>query len=227
MVDGDGGAGSAVTVETMRKPEFVTFTGADDQTDVDAMRELAKVYPVEWGILFNPARQGKDNRFPGEAARTRLVGSGLRLCAHLCGALSRAIMDGRPVEIPVDLAMFSRVQINHAKPNLARVTRFQNGRPRCIAQTRAGVFPEDAAIDWLFDTSGGRGREPGEWPPYPGRMVGYSGGIGPENVASVIEQIAADGPYWIDMESKVRTDDWFDLSLCRQVCEIVYDGAQP
>jgi len=62
---------------------------------------------------------------------------------------------------------------------------------------------------------------------YPGRMVGYSGGIGPENVASVIERIAADGPYWIDMESKVRTDDWFDLSLCREVCEIVYDGVPP
>jgi hypothetical protein len=38
----------------------------------------------------------------------------------------------------------------------------------------------------------------------------------------VIDEIAASGPYWIDMETKVRTNEWFDLGLCRRVCEAVY-----
>jgi phosphoribosylanthranilate isomerase len=80
------------------------------------------------------------------------------------------------------------------------------------------TFPDDDTVDWLFDRSGGL------WPPHPGgdRLVGYAGGIGPDNVADVLEQIGATGPYWIDMESGVRTDDRFDLGKCRRVCEAVY-----
>jgi phosphoribosylanthranilate isomerase len=59
-------------------------------------------------------------------------------------------------------------------------------------------------------------------PPYPGRPVGYAGGIGPDNVVDIIKRINAAGPYWIDMESKIRTDNWLDLKLCRAVCEAVY-----
>lgn len=204
-------------------PEFITFTGADDHTDISEMRRLSSYYPIEWGILFSPKRQGVDPRYPDGNAQSRYLWSGLRMAAHLCGDYSRDIMEGRQISPPVDLGFFNRIQINHPEPNPKAVRKFRTSwGPRCIAQTRGPEFPKETAVDWLFDASGGRGMEPASWLAYPGRKVGYAGGIGPDNVAQVIKAIAATGPYWIDMESKVRTNDRFDLGLCRQVCEIVY-----
>jgi hypothetical protein len=213
----------------MRKPEFITFTGADDYTHVGEMTALSGQYPIEWGILFSPRRQGIDMRYPGGEAQSRLLWSGLRLSAHLCGAYSKEIMsDGHLISHPpVDLGVFDRIQVNHGSPDPQKIIKFRKGwgAMRCIAQARADEFPADTSVDWLFDISGGRGTEPKAWPKYPGRLVGYAGGINPGNVAKVIAEIDATGPYWIDMESGVRTGDVFDLSLCRKVCEIVFGDA--
>lgn len=207
----------------MRNPEFITFTGADDRTDVAGMGALADRFPIEWGILFSPSRQGVDNRYPGGEAQSRFAQSGLRLSAHLCGAYARAIMTGENLHVPIGLGIFKRIQINHVAPSVSAINAFRRGwGPRCIAQARGSEFPPDTSIDWLFDTSGGRGKEPESLPEYPGRLVGYAGGLGPDNVGSAIQRIGATGPYWIDMESRVRTDNWFDLSLCEQVCRAVY-----
>lgn len=206
-----------------RNPDFITFTGADDRTDIAGMRRLSDQYPIEWGVLFSPSRQGVDPRYPGGEMQSALLWSGLRMAAHLCGRYSRDVMSGEPFHGPVDLSYFKRVQINHVDPRPSKMCAFGNGwGVRCIAQTREVSFTENTSVDWLFDQSGGRGAEPQAFPPYPGRLVGYAGGIGPDNVLSVIERIAATGPYWIDMESKVRTDNWFDLGLCQRVCEVVY-----
>jgi hypothetical protein len=210
-------------MSTARAPEFITFTGADDYTEVAAMHALSTLYPIEWGILLSASGQGVKPRYPGDEALSRFMWSGLRMAGHICGRYSREIMAGEQISPPVDLGVFNRIQVNHDEPVALKIRQFRAGwGPRCIAQTRTDRFPGDTAIDWLFDASGGRGVEPAAWPAYPGRLVGYAGGIGPDNVAAVIEKIGATGPYWIDMESKVRTNDRFDLELCRQVCETVY-----
>lgn len=210
------------------KPEFITFTGADEWTSIDGMRALSRQYPIEWGVLFSPKRQGVDPRYPGGEAQSRLLWSNLRLSAHLCGAYSDAIMAGQPIlDIPVDLGYFRRIQVNHATPDPTRIVEFRKGwgPMRCIAQAR-GPFPDDDSVDWLFDASGGRGVAPAAWPAHPGRLVGYAGGIGPDNVLSVLAAgVGSAAPYWIDMESGVRTDDRFDLEKCRAVCEQVYGAA--
>lgn len=211
------------------KPEFITFTGADDWTSIEDMQKLSAKYPIEWGILFSPKRQGSDARYPGGEAQSRLLWSGLRLSAHLCGEYGRKIMSGGSVVdiSPVDLGCFNRLQVNHPDPVPFELTRFAGGwsSARAIAQTRADSFPRDTSVDWLFDRSGGRGEAPTAWPVHPGgtRIVGYAGGISPENirgVMSVLEQMS--GRYWIDMESGVRTDDRFDIEKCRAVCEAVF-----
>ncbi len=213
------------------KPEFITFTGADNWTDVDGMRALSKRYPIEWGILFSPKRQGNDPRYPDGQAMSRLIWSDLRLSAHLCGAYSESVMAGESIiDIPVDLGYFQRIQVNHAAPVPARIIQFRNGwgRMRCIAQSRTDAFPTDTSVDWLFDRSAGSGIVPTAWPPHPGgrRLLGYAGGIGPDTIASVMSALKQmTGPYWIDMESGVRTDDRFDLDKCRQVCVAVYGEA--
>ncbi|MGY4224421.1 phosphoribosylanthranilate isomerase [Bradyrhizobium sp. USDA 4503] len=100
---------------------------------------------------------------------------------------------------------------------------------RAIAQTRADSFPTDTSVDWLFDRSGGAGVAPTAWPMHPGgdRLVGYAGGISPDNIGgvmSVLEQMP--GRYWIDIESGVRTDDRFDIEKCRAVCEAVFEKGE-
>lgn len=213
-----------------RLPNFITFTGADDWADIDDMRALARRYPIEWGILFSPSRQGVHPRYPGGEAQSRFAWSGLRLAAHLCGGHSNAIMTGAPMNTPVDFGIFDRIQINHAEPLPDRISAFRRGwGPRCIAQCRiaGALFPRDTSIDWLYDPSGGRGVAPPSWswPTHPGgnRLVGYAGGISPTNVRAVIAAINAAGPYWIDMESGVRdADDRFDIDRCTAVCAAVY-----
>jgi hypothetical protein len=75
----------------------------------------------------------------------------------------------------------------------------------------------------LFDSSGGRGIEVAKWPaPIPEKMCGYAGGIGPDNIGDVsfaLDPIAAP-PFWIDMETKIRTDNKLDLELCDHVLKI-------
>ena len=89
-------------------------------------------------------------------------------------------------------------------------------------------FPDNTDVDWLFDRSGGKGQLPAQWPvPKPtATFVGYSGGLGSETVADALNAITRQHPesvpFWIDMEGAIRTDDGFDISKCRRVCEIVF-----
>lgn len=208
-------------------PLFITFTGADDRTDPAAMAMLSEHYPVEWGVLFSRSQQGFSNRFP--RTTTTLEAADVLLAAHLCGVHVRRIMEGLSKPL-FNLTPYRRVQINHHDGHfdIDRVLSFANHiTSRVICHFRdPDAFPSDRRVEWLFDASFGAGIEPERWPPHPGgvTLVGYSGGIGPDNVRRIIEKIDAKGPYWIDMENGVRTDDWLDIAKCRQVCEAVYGG---
>lgn len=207
----------------MRPPDFITFTGVDDRTPIHGMAALSARYPIEWGVLFDPALQGGEPRYPALAALERIAASGLRLAAHLCGGHIAPIQAGGLPTMPIPFDAFSRIQLNSHELRTEEAIRF--GRAvgkRCITPCRGDAFPPSDAVDWLYDPSGGRGRESSRWPPHPGRLVGYAGGIGPQNVASVLMAIAADGAYWIDMETRVRRNEVFDLGLCEQVCRAAF-----
>ena len=76
-------------------PEFITFTGVDQWTDPREMLALSQQYPIEWGILFSPKRQGVDPRYPPLAYIESIVsGHDLRFSAHLCGADARSVLEG-------------------------------------------------------------------------------------------------------------------------------------
>lgn len=216
----------------MRKPEFVTFTGVDDRTDLDAALALSRRFPIEWGVLFSPTQQGRTERYPGlaklrevqDASRERDA----RFAAHLCGEHSRRIMSAKQMpEIPAVLTgVYARVQVNHMTPQTMKIAAFQEAcRVPCIGQFTIGPFPSNDKIAWLYDPSSGAGIIPSVWPRHPGkgRLLGYAGGIGPGVVSTIVERIDSDGPFWIDMETKVRANDgWLDLAKCEAVCVQVY-----
>lgn len=202
------------------KPLFITFTGIDERTDLERVRELSAQYPIEWGFLFSEKRQGNDNRYPGMSLLDNL--HGLQLSAHICGSYSKQILDGK---IPsLDLRLFSRTQVNCINPVIEGIVNFADAYDlQAITQCRSPNFPDDDRVAWLYDCSGGKGTEPDAWPTHPGeRLVGYAGGLNPTNVKAQLLRMDTSGPFWIDMESGVRTDDWLDLSKCEAVCKEVF-----
>lgn len=88
-------------------------------------------------------------------------------------------------------------------------------------------------VDILFDASKGTGQRPDTWPA-PHRFnlfCGYAGGLGPDVLATELQKIKAavarsgrDLPYWIDMETGVRTENAFDLAKAEQVLSLCHSG---
>jgi hypothetical protein len=210
------------------KPVFITFTGADNVDSIPAMQSLSARYPIEWGVLIDPARQ-RNPLFPREETRDAMVRAGFRLSAHVCGELARSIVDG--LNPPLAIGGFSRLQINHGRAG-SNMQEILNSidygarigvRPALQCQ---GAFPSIMGVDWLYDISFGTGVQGTDWPPLTTAQpfCGYSGGLGAENVQSRLQRVAVSPgiPYWIDMESGVRTNGRFDVAKCQAVCEAVF-----
>lgn len=215
----------------MAKPVFIAFTGADDAALLPGMQALSARYPIEWGLLVDKEKEGVA-LFPSTGDRAAILSApGLRVTAHVCGTWAQEIVED-PEGAMFDPAGFRRVQVNHGiqgsnDAQVARTGRFAR-RHGLRAVLQCGVdFPADADVDWLYDVSFGTGRKPTRWPALPDRTApfcGYSGGIGPDNVATLLAQLEVpDGAdFWIDMESGVRSNGRFDLDRCAAVCRAVY-----
>jgi hypothetical protein len=220
----------------------VTITGADDGVNPLDLISLSADFPfVEWGLLFSKKRTGTA-RYPTEEWTKKFIGAGIekgvRVSLHLCGSNYRLLAEGNPAAVPVAIGA-CRLQVNGytsaALPGVMSVAeRFQS--LEFILQARKEETLQEVCRDAeklpnasvLFDPSSGRGVEPFGWPRTPiGSRVGFAGGIKPENVETVIGDIAAAhsfliGDFWIDMESGVRDgDDRFSVSRARSVLESV------
>lgn len=210
-------------------PAFITFTGVDDATDAVELLSLADDYPVEFGLLFSPKRQGIEPRYPKLSTIDWLITElPLRWSAHLCGSDAREVIETGASRHDHLMQFFARAQINTADPNV-RPSHIGNwavgNNVRAILQSRGEAFLRAASVDVLFDASGGRGISPTSWPiAIKSTFCGFAGGLRPENVAEAVTAIARGAAhYWIDMESGVRDErDQFSIAKCRAVCEAVY-----
>lgn len=218
----------------------ITFSGPDDSTPIGVLLELQRNYPhMEVGVLWSPKRAGTP-RYVGREWIEKASELGLNFSLHLCGKVARQLVeDGETPEIP---GRPKRVQINcnGMKPTpgwyrrLDSIRPRHDGRPQFIIQTcnHSGAYwvglaqGDDYDAVPLFDKSGGTGLLPDSWPyPLPFTHCGYAGGIGADNVVEVVEHLkTGDGEsFWIDMESKIRTDDAFNLDKIAHVL-ILVDG---
>ena len=210
-----------------RKPAFITFTGVDRAELLPDMIALTAMYPIEWGILLDPAQEDK-MLFPGEDHRVEILSSPLRFSAHICGKPAQDIANG--VDPELDLRGFSRLQLNHSKMGSGERV-ISNAYSFCIRQGLRlalqcqGDFPRDTRADWLYDISFGTGVKVTHWPvvSHYHPFCGYSGGLSPATIKESISKFRAETDYWIDMESGVRTNGLLDLEKCEQVCRLVYD----
>lgn len=224
----------------------VTITGADDSTDEMALVNLSRRFPfVEWGILVSKRQEGS-YRFPSRAWIDRFTSLAhlhkLHTSAHVCGVWVRKMFTGDLdwMDLPTIIQVCERVQINtHAEQHISTT-----GLLASLAQEREKefIFQWDGVnnhltyaahaygykVSALFDTSGGAGILPKEWPaPAKQFWCGYAGGLGPQNVVQQIGRIRAvcDKPFWIDMERRVRTQD--DSALDLQAVTSVLEACAP
>lgn len=225
---------------------LVTITGADDSTHPEDLVALSLEFPfVEWGLLQSLKRGGTP-RYPSSAWLLRAAyvfeRNAPKVSLHFCGALAREIYEGKDTSLR-GAPPGARVQVNGFLPTPEEWARggksalqrlgerlsdieiiFQVGGPQTLgtADIMAERSPNFSA---LHDPSGGRGTSvawpPPKWTEECSRHVrlGFAGGIGPENVVSVVQAIRRVHPreFWIDMESNVRTDDKLDLVKVRKV----------
>jgi len=176
------------------------------------------------------------------------------LSGHLCGRWVRDLLAGRftyKEERPDHFALWKRMQLNFAGgPEPAEdfwwALASVHDRVTFIFQVNGDsdyLYYSPAEGDWpggamarglnavaLYDHSGGKGRVPRNWTPLPHPEVftGYAGGLGPDNLADQLKRIedaVGDSTIWIDLETKVRSDNdqVFDLDKVRRC----YDIARP
>lgn len=227
------------------KLQHITFTGIDAKTDIKALTEIQREFPIaEFGVLTSYHWYENGNRYLDPNVINELRGNGLSLSLHVCGSAAHDAAAGRWDLIDKlvwsNIDLFQRIQLNISNrsdnPNalgcLPKIV-----EQEVIIQTRDGANTSiyDATIEkfrekdkfgrsfsMLLDASGGQGIDtPLKVLPSNGK-IGYAGGISPDNVEEKLVFLLShvmQGTFWIDMESGVRTDDWFDVGKVRKVLQ--------
>ncbi len=225
------------------KLKHITFTGLDEHTDIDVLKSIKQKYPfVEFGVLMSKNWNTNGNRYPNPDIISRFTNQGLDLSAHLCGSFAREayagnfnnILDKYPIFIHQD---FKRTQLNVAPyENIFETagTLETTIRKEIIIQQRSPSIKDSHAftrfelknpninVTLLVDPSGGRGIDEGLDIIATNYKTGYAGGINTDNVEDKLKhlmEMETVGDFWIDMESGVRTDDWFDVNKVIDIIE--------
>jgi hypothetical protein len=196
----------------------------------------------------------------GETASSmKEAGHTMKLAAHLCGSRVNEVLEGKGAEFLRYLldTGFQRVQINATAVNGVDTSRLAESVPTLwntiqefpqlefILQKNEETKPLWEGIDnilkrqtvpniaMLLDESKGTGVLSSAWPiPSILCKTGYAGGIGPQNITTVLKDIAravqgseSNKTFWIDMESSLRStkngNDVFDLDKCYRVIDAI------
>lgn len=228
--------------------KHVTFTGVDAKTDIRVLQEIQRQFPfVEFGVLTSYHWYENGNRYLNPAFICNLYASGLNLALHVCGSAAHdaAVGDWSKVDQLIfgSLDLFKRIQLNvsgrNDNPRVVQMARYswqeviiqqRSGQETALYNETLNAWrPNIEKFSVLLDASGGRGINT-ELKVLPSSgKVGYAGGFNPENVEdklSFLMRKVKTGEFWIDMESGVRTEDWFDidkvvkvLNVCKKVID--------
>lgn len=217
----------------------VTFTGIDERTDLKRVKQLQKKYPfAEFGVLLSYDWKENGQRFPNPEILARLEKQGLNLSAHFCGQAAIDLAIGKRFKVleqfSSHIRLFRRCQLNLRANGLFSNLRklppipyineviVQMHTPELCEQFLTGERPKH--LSFLLDASGGAGIDtPIQILTSPGTHIGYAGGIGPDNVEGKLRTLLeydSKEKFWIDMETRVRTEEWLDLDKVEQVLVI-------
>ena len=227
--------------------ERITFTGADESVFPDDLLQISNDHPiVEWGILHSTNKMGMEPRYPSRNwidilfLSKKAEDSQAKLSHHICGKFAQKFVEGK-----YDFRWnFDRMQINRRiKLTDKEFEKFKNICQKAndkgteiifqLSGTQDDIdifqksFQEGIRCSALFDKSGGRGKGPSKWSgPIDHYPCGYAGGLGPENLEEELKKIeekVEDRRIWIDMETKIRSENnkAFNLVKVKKCIEIV------
>lgn len=233
-----------MTTQTHSLIQGASITGADDQTAIAGLQTLSTTFPfVEWALLYVPRAGGARN--PSRAWRDEFFATPMQgsNAVHLCFKEPfEQLLKG---ELPSDLLVAKRLQLNiNARaidftdrevltvykraldlgPDV--ILQYQAATAAVVGEFLQSLGPADQRrVHVLLDESRGTGTAPSEWT-LPTAVVetyvGFAGGLGPDNIATALERFDNfNVPYWVDMETRVRTDNQFDPVKVRAVLQAV------
>lgn len=220
------------------KLQHITFTGIDGKTDLVELWKLQQQYPIaEFGVLVAKNWRENGNRYFNPSYLTSLYSRGLHYSAHLCGSIARAAVRGDFGPFREWAGSYPHI-FNRCQLNIATSKENPDSFELCEdAYLFDEIILQQKSVDGcdlyfnsntnkcvtvLLDASGGEGIDT-PIRVLKGWKVGYAGGINADNVAEKLTFLMENeevGDFWIDMESGVRTDDWFDIGKVRRVLEI-------
>lgn len=233
----------------------VTITGADNNTDIQELVNLSNEFPfVEWGILFSKKRLNTP-RYPYKHYAFALKqlaqeqGVYINLSGHICGEWTKEFFNGnfsfREYFSPINyFEIFKRVQLNfnssHNPYDIKKVMeligndfftkfvfQYNNSNTKLCKEVTDEFKDGDVSnVNFLYDSSGGRGTARNSWPGViKGHYTGYAGGLSPVNLKEQLELIGSvtseNDTIWIDTETGVRDQlDNLDLNKVREFLTI-------
>lgn len=224
----------------------ISFTGADDLVNASSLAAISAVYPdVEWALLYFDEKDNKP-RVPSKTWREQFVQKypTVPKALHLCGnQVFHNILQG--IILP-EFKGYARIQLNintraadFSDDELTRIystllnaghtliLQYHTYTQNAIHALLATAKP-DLPVHVLFDASQGRGVLPTSWPQViTGVYCGFAGGLNPQNVATTLNALdsANRAPYWVDMETGVRTNNLFDLEKIISILRLIYGPA--
>lgn len=222
-----------------------TFTGIDEKTCLTQLEDIShELGHVEWGILYNLTTNSKfgTNRYPSHEwlEKNKYIiqkiqsQSDTSFSLHVCGSSVKTLLNQEPSFLIDMLSIFNRVQINFIYKNkyIILLNELLENYPKINFITQhnnanINLWKELNASNHhvLFDSSGGRGIVNDDWKvPLTGKLCGYAGGLGEDNIIeqlTKIKKVVGSQAFWIDMENKVRTEDYFDLEKCKTILTMV------
>lgn len=222
------------------KLETITCSDMREYNEIDDIIDLGKRYPMaEFAIQAHPSKfLGWMPRYIwfdtlAHAARVNDIKLAMHVNAEWRAEISRG-------NIPYEIKRMWDWRRNNGKPVIGRVQVNINGGKdsfRFYADKVADIiraYPDiefifqytprqrrrlkkldstGAEFSMLFDASGGRGISPKAWraPVMENHKMGYSGGMGPDNVAENLSKInlvvPANRNIWIDAEGQLKDPD--------------------
>lgn len=219
----------------------ISFIGIDKKTNIERLLKIAEKYPeVEFGFLCSDSVTGtnQNNRYPPLILLQQLKNKNINLSLHVCGRLARTVcqtgnFDEVKKFVGAYFDMFDRIQLNVVGSRFKELITDTCGK-QIVIQTNLSEHKSketyekfrEANIDnivFLSDNSGGKGLDV-DFDYFEGLdYQGFAGGLKPENILEKKEEIDIlwEKDYWLDMESGVRTDDWFDLDKVEDICKKV------
>lgn len=229
------------------KLKKITFSGIDEEVEIQNLISLSEAFKetisIEWGVLLSP-KNGRP-RYPSlewiEKLAKPIAKNKINAAGHLCGKFAKTFIQGSSNELPLDLDMFDRIQINLG-PYIEESNEeliynsIRNQNYNCFILQVGNNYDKTieiakylkkrlCKIELLYDCSGGNGIEQSSWPQsHQDFVCGFAGGLSPENISeklNVINHITNNKPFWIDMESGIRTDNSFNLEKVINILETI------